>query len=440
MKKIFWTSLLAVFACVAASPGQGRFSMGGLAVDTLEAEDPFAEATTVQLNKGGAQGDTLYSESAPVEPTGYFAAELPRDAADYQKYRAAEASARESAAAYRDVIASARQSIARGDWSAARRDIESALQDSPDSPYLLKKAALLYSLGGEYETADRYFSRYLQLKPDDVDCVAAWAAVANLQRDWPKAESLLNRAFELAPRNLSAHFQTVVFLKASSLNKPFRPYDWDHLTLAEMQIVANWMEADRQAYEELLGEPGFDALIKETLGPVNTAKLNEVRMASQRAVAARKRGQWQVLRDILMRLQDLGVKSYWVPLGLARALYELGNEEEALAVLTRVQQEHSGVSDAWQNSAFIRIKAGDYEKGLADAREALQLSPNSPEIEFTVICALAGARKMDELWPLLEQWARKYPRLFNTATQGDDPFLQIIRSDSRFGDLQRTIR
>lgn len=435
--KILWPCFLAFFAFVAASPGQGGFSVDGLAVDTLGAEDPLTDAASVDLREGL---DALSSDRTPAEPTGYFAAELPRDAADYEKYRAAEAAARESAAAYRDVIASARQYIARGEWASALRNIELALQDSPDSPYLLQQAAVLYSLGGEYESADKYFERYLKIKPSDVDSMAAWAAVALFQRQFQKAEALLNRTFELAPRNLSAHFHAVVFQVAAGRDKPLRPYDWHHLTLAEMFILSNWMEADRQIYEKLLGEKGFEKLIAETIGPVPVASLNEVRTASRHAMALRKREQWQSVRDILLRLQDLGVQSYRIPMALAQAHFNLGSPDEALSVLMEVQRRYPHLADAWQNSAFVRIKTGDYEKGLADAIEAQKLSPDNPDIQFYVICALAGAGRLDEMWPLFENWSRKNPKLFEKYLTGDEPFLQAIRNDPRYGDLLKTVR
>lgn len=406
--------LAALFVC-AISRGQGVFSLDGFAVDTLESESPFAERDA------------------------YFEAEIPASYEDFEKYRKAEAAAGQALAQHRDLLAAAEHSISQGDWETARRNIETVLQAAPDNTDLLKKASLLCALAGEYNAADRYFERYVRLKPDDVAHVAAWAAVAVRQRAWPKAEALLNRAFELSPRNLSAHFQAVVLRIATGRTKPLRNYNWHHLTLAEMYILANWMEADRQAYEKILGEKGFDQLISETLGPVPVSALSEVRLAAQRAYAAKKRNQWQPFRDILLRLQELGAQSYWVPLHLSEAHYALGSAAEALNYLQRVQQQHPQVVDAWRNAAFVRIKTGDFEGAIADARRARRLAPNDPDVEFTLISALAGARRISELWPLLEQWARGNPRRFREAMRSEDPLLQVIREDPRFGALQRSL-
>lgn len=390
--------------------------MDGLAVDTLDSESPFAERT------------------------GFFEAEIPASYEDFEKYRKADAAASQALARHRDRLVAAEQSMKAGDWETARRHIEAALQEAPDRPPLLKKVALLYSLAGDYEVADKYFSRYLQLMPDDVDSLAAWAAGAIRMKDWKKAESLLQRACKQSPGHLAAHFQIVILQIGRGDDKPILPFNWRQLTLTDLYILANWMESDRPAYEKLLGEEGFESVMAEIFGSVHVSNLHKIRTVSQQVLAANRRSQWQSMLDLLVRLRDMGVQNVGWSLAFARASYFLGSAQEALDVLTQVQQQHPHLAEAWQNSAYVHIKAGDYEKGLADALEAQRLAPDDSAVGFTIICALAGAGKMDELWPRLETWTRKYPEQLKSAMDGDDFYLQVIRQDPRYRDVEKIAR
>jgi tetratricopeptide (TPR) repeat protein len=138
---------------------------------------------------------------------------------------------------------------------AAEREWRRALQDSPNSAFLLNNMGLVYAGKKQYRDAQQYFERSMRLRPNYTDAHLNLGMIYEETGKLPEAELQLRTAVALAPLSVQAH---------NELGNLY--FKTDRLAEAEAQY--------RESIESIPNPGAFNAIgdINARLGLRNTAE------------------------------------------------------------------------------------------------------------------------------------------------------------------------
>ena len=134
----------------------------------------------------------------------------------------------------------------------------------------------------------------------------------------------------------------------------------------------------------------------------------------------------------------MGLRALGLEMDHAHAVMEQGDREQARAIMQSLSERYPEHFQVLYNYAFILIEVGAYADALPLLDRAYQKMPMQPQIGFARACMLAEAGRMDEAWLLLTELIRAYPAETRTWLREEDPYLQKIKTDSRFSELLAT--
>lgn len=326
--------------------------------------------------------------------------------------------------------------VQKQDWKGALEAIQKGLEFEPTSNLLLRRGAALAALTKNYVLADDYFRRLLMTTPDGVEFINGRASVQLRLRQFVQAQILNDRALELQPDNLLARFNRLLLriLRNDNLDAE----SWNNLLTAEVNQVANWLDADRAELVELMTPAGYAKACDIALGPGLSEKVRDVVNVLRRLAQAQQLRQWDKALGIIEEARQMGLSAMGLEMDEARGWLENGDQAKAHAIMKGLAERYPDHPQVQYNYAYVLIEEGSYAEALAPLDRAFQKAPRHPQITFARVCMLAEAGRADEAWPLLTQLMQAFPAETRTWLQEEQPYLKKIKADPRFPSLLNT--
>lgn len=319
----------------------------------------------------------------------------------------------------------------------ARAALASLLAGRPDAPDVLRRAAVTAFAAGDYQAAAMRFMEWRRIQPDSPEAAAGQCAALLRYRRLDEVAAVLRPVAAKHPHHLLVQYYAVLLRAAGVLEA--QPARWQplRLSLADAQVLASLLAADRADLDRVLPPAVFGTACAELLGEGTHRRLNEARAALTEGAQALQRGDWASVRRELGRAREAGVATLGVRMEHARSLFETGEAAEARAELDALAAEFPGDGPLRYNLGFVLLKMGDAEAAAEALRIALQAMPGHAQAQFALACALAGAGRADEAWAELEPVAARHPDDLRGWMEGDAPYLQALRDDPRVAALLR---
>lgn len=321
-------------------------------------------------------------------------------------------------------------------WESALREYQQLMRLQPGHLPYIERGAVVATLAGRYASADAYFYDVVRMKPEDPNYWAAWANVLIRLVRFDDADEKLEEALSLDPDHLMArHLQLILQVVKG------RPVDfeyWEHRPLRQILEVTEWLAADADEWQRVLGPDSFRHVVRTALADLPVDRLSEFHRTLRRAVPYLGRKEWQSAYAILTEAQALGANLPLLQMERIRCLIEAGDAQEALLMAESLMADRASSPDLAYGYGFILIKAGEYKRAVDILMELAREVPDRPDVQFALACALAGEGRLDVGWPILEKLAQGHPDRFPSWMDGDAPYLIAIRSDPRYQNLSRT--
>lgn len=322
------------------------------------------------------------------------------------------------------------------EWGKALDEVQKGLEVDPQNALLLRRGSAIAALAKNYTAADDYYRRLLMADPNSVAFMNGRASVQIRLKQFVPAQVLTDRALELQPGDLLARFNRLL-LKVIR-GEPLAGEAWNNLLTFDVAQVANWLDADRADYLELMSEEQFTLACDTLLGAGVSGKMPGVVDVLRRLGQAQRLQQWDKVLAILEEARGLGLQAMGLDMDQARAVMELGDREKARTIMKDLSERFPEHAQVLYNYAYILIEEASYAEALALLDRAYEKIPNHPQIAFARACMLAENGRIDEAWPLLTALIRDYPSETRTWLQEEDPYLAKIKADPRFTELLAT--
>jgi tetratricopeptide (TPR) repeat protein len=325
----------------------------------------------------------------------------------------------------------AEEHAAVGRWAEVLQQYQALIRLQPGHRPYYMRAAVAATLAGRYEAADSYFAHLAQRQSLDPSILAAWAKVLIHLERWADARAALQTGLSSDPSHvLCQYYRLVVDVQAGKGGDTAG--FWLYRRPAELVAALNVLLSERAYLVEKMGSAGLQTLVTTLCGPVLPVDLSEVR--DELAVAQRGlgTGAWREALLALRAAQRLGVDRPLVAMEIARCELELSFPERAIERAEAVWAAHPGQADVAYAFGYILINAGEYDRAVDLLTDLQRGSLSRPDIDFSLACALAGAGRMDEAWPILYALYHLHRESFARWMEGDAPYLRAMRADPRF--------
>lgn len=323
-------------------------------------------------------------------------------------------------------------------WSKALVQMEQALALEPRHPELLRRCAIYASLDRQFGLAEGYFRRVAELMPNEPDILAGWAATLIRLDQIKEARQVLMRARRMAENSTLVHFNLLV-LDLVDGKKSERDRRWDVLPLPDTELVVNWLDADRRDVEPHTGADGYRQLTRLTVGLDDPDQLSaylvilrETRLAQQAQDLEGYRGG---LDKALALVQQ---PSLVMMMERARVAQLTGEDELAHALIQQGIERYPHIAWSHYNHGFLLLQKGQYTEGRRAFIKTIDIDPELTQARFALACAYAGEAQLDKAWKILEQLTATYPDKMPAWMDGDSAYLQAIRQDPRYAQLEST--
>ncbi|MBN1269243.1 MAG: tetratricopeptide repeat protein, partial [Kiritimatiellae bacterium] len=306
-------------------------------------------------------------------------------------------------------LAQAERYIDKGEWNQARRSIEEALESSPDSLYLLRRAAALSAAAGKFGVADGYFRRSVEADPENVPYLIGWAGVLIRLYRFDEAQVLVDKAMTIDPKYLAARFnQAILRIVRNDLAGLER--EWEAATLNEVEEVAGWLTAHREDLGPVMSEEAYTLLCDVVMGLGTQARLEKIRSTVRAAYIAGRQSKWDEALRLYAELEKHGVRSYSPRMHMAIAFSESGDNARALEILDELVQRYPDDDSLLYNLGFLLLRDEKYERAMTVFETLHQRAPESGDFAFALACSYVALGRMDDAWPLLTQLAQNFPQ------------------------------
>ena len=321
------------------------------------------------------------------------------------------------------------------DWKRALAAVQRGLDMEPNNMLLVRRAAAYAALARQFGAADEYFRRAVAAYPDDVPFLTGRAGILVRLLRLSEAEALLEQALEIQPDYLAARFNMTCIAVARG-ETGLDEDEWKTIARSDAAQIANWLDADRDDYMQALSGEGFKRLCRVVLGEGTDQHLREIVDALRNAGRAMRQKRWREAERLIDQAKTLGVKAAGLEADIAVCRYEQGDEAGASAILEKLAVAYPQWIMIQYNYAYTLIEKKQYE-GAAEVLEAArEVAPENPQIAFSLACAYAGMKEMDQAWPILVDLASEHGEEMGTWVQGDESYLKAIRNDPRFPQLR----
>ncbi|MFO8089864.1 MAG: tetratricopeptide repeat protein [Desulfatiglandaceae bacterium] len=320
----------------------------------------------------------------------------------------------------------ARKHIEAGNWDQAMQEINDGLALQPKNPELLRMAAITSTMLNDLYMANHYYDRYLEIDPDNVELMTAWARVLIKTYETEKATRLLDRAQELAPSYLPAKFYRVM-LSIIEGGDEIDKRDWLKLSFSNKTAILNGIRSEREVYQDFLGSRGFKRFCNLTIGEGSADNLDQIYETIQ---TYRETGELEHLE----RLQELGLEGCSVPMERALTLFKNGDSAKALEITRELVDKYPEEPYILYNYGDMLNRNENHKKAEEVLRKSLDIAEQA-QTKFALASALIMQDKTEEGWQLLFELGKEQPDKMDEWLMGDSPPLRRIRADRRYPTL-----
>lgn len=417
-----WIILLAGLAAPAQEQAGNPYYVDGMLVDQYKQSDPeeaaapVAGPNTMSLRDAPAAGGAPQPSVAPAPKAPGVA--LPPAGKALEHLRAAN------------------MFVEKKEWDKALEEIQRGLESDPQNALLLRRGSAVAALAKNFTAADDYYRRLLMVDPNSVAFMNGRASVQIRLRQFVPAQVLTDRALELQPGDLLARFNRLL-LKVIR-NEPLEGESWSDLLTFDAAQVANWLEADKADYLQMMSAEQFALACQTALGAGLGDKLSDAVGVLRRLGQAQRLQQWDKVLAIVQEARGMGLQAMGLEMDQARAVMEQGDRDQARSIMKSLSERFPEHPQVLYNYGYILIEDGSYAEALALLDRAYAKIPNHPQIAFARACMLSENNRIDEAWPILAGLIRDYPAETRTWLQEEDPYLAKIKADPRYQELLAT--
>lgn len=324
-------------------------------------------------------------------------------------------------------------------WPEALNEFLQADALLPNNAAIMERVAVAAALTRNYDTAEVYFTRYLEANPDRITHLTGLAGVLIRQGEYRRAGEILQRVLAREPDNVSAHLNRLLIEYATG-GTVTSSFDWSHLGLSETISVAQWLRGDRAELETLTSPDIYRALVDRALGRGAYNHLDILPDQLFAYVEASRADHRDEARRILVKLLEYGVRNRGTLSEMAHLHLLAGEYAESMAIMAGLAERFPDTPRIAYNYGLTLVKSERYADAIHAFQREMTVDPHFEDARFALACSYAGLDRMDEAWPILEKLAADYPGRMAEWVEGDDAYLIAIRSDPRYAELRRRFR
>ncbi|MEM7396928.1 MAG: tetratricopeptide repeat protein, partial [Verrucomicrobiota bacterium] len=210
-----------------------------------------------------------------------------------------------------------------------------------------------------------------------------WSAILIRMKRFGEAAELLATAEKLNAGNLTVRFNQEV-LSVLRGEASGQTEFWRGMFLEQLDVVAQWLLADREALVEAIGEPGFVGLVQRILGGPCENVLDLVVADLTRLRTARKYADWEGVMDQVLKIRSHKVDSMSLELELLTTILNLGEKDKALRLTQLLIQKYPTDYRIWYNYGSVLSSTEQHEEALVAFSETYLLNPDWGQGRFAL--------------------------------------------------------
>jgi len=251
-------------------------------------------------------------------------------------------------------------------WGDAAADLQRVVDNNPSDNDALESLAFTYAQLGDGDASLRYYQRFLEFRPDDVDTRLRIAYELTQAERWAETVQLLQDGVERAPDNVGL----LEYLTAASLEAGQTAGAVTDPDMIRVAVDASGKLVDLQG----------DAVNPSTLSNATNAYMlleeyDNALAFSDRALEAISSSDGSGEGE--MSREDLLAQVY----SSRATIYDrMENPEMGVAELEQALAYNPDVPDGRQRLAALKLKTGDTEGAVADFRAAVEDGADSNQV------------------------------------------------------------
>lgn len=322
--------------------------------------------------------------------------------------------------------------IGEREWRKALGEINDGLALNPNDFELLRLAAFVNTVLGDFYMADYYYRRYMEFNPEDITILTNWAGIMLRTYRFEEADKQLERALEIDPYHVPAKFyKTIIAIAKGEVQA--NAEEWMRARLGDKRNVVNWISEDIENYKNILGPTGLERMCDIIIGEDSYEPLADIR-AEMNKFYALAGNEYDKRLAALDRLSALGVAGLAIPLERAVIEFRQGNAEQALKTMSELNTRFPNDPILLTHYGYMLLRHGEYTRAESLLRQSLSLR-EVPDAKLSLASSLIMLQRMDEAWDLIWEMAAESPRQVMVWLQGDDPYIMRLIKDSKYPAL-----
>lgn len=404
-------SVIAASALMALLPAASRAQF-------IEIQGIWLD-TSVESEETGLVGGGLSSLATPLE-------RLERSLFAQQLIRESRPTILEAQAA-EEWVRQVDELVQAGDQRTALIAVRDGLALYPTFPPLLSRGAVVASLLRDYERADHYFARYLELNPDDGLHIAGRAGVLIRLSRLDEAAQLIRRGLQKFPELLPLRFHEATLQVIRDVRIIPRTY-WRRRDFEEVILLLSWLITDRDEFERQLGVEDFRRLSDVVVGPGLSGQLEEARRFLVMAQQLRAAEKFAEARAAVEMVVSMGADAYGLRATIADLLLAEGRTGEGLAAWERLAPDFGDWAQPWLSRGQYLMRADRLTEAILSLRRAQELAPREPMVRFVLACALALSGAKNEAQQMFNELVAADPARAREWMESDPLLEKALRS------------
>jgi len=317
--------------------------------------------------------------------------------------------------------------IRAGEWTRAFLELRDGLAINPNHPGLLSRAAMVSMQKREYDRAERYFARFLELRPNDLPhIVGRVEALLRLTR-LEEAEEWIERGMSLDSQSLALRFHRACLRLIREQPLDDQEY-WRRRSLEELYLLGTWLTSQHDDLERMLGAADERKLAEHVLGPAIAARLPEAMQILTAVLQGRKDSRYTEARTTLETVRQWGADQFGILAALADLLVLEGRHEEGLHLWADAVAKYKDWPQSWLSYGIQLLRADRAKEAVTAFQEGRRLAPDETVLRFVLACALARAGETQQAQALFDEVVQTHATAARAWMESDPVLERALRS------------